>query len=249
VGDNGNVGFLLDKYIAVVGLNPTTVQNSLDGKNRVNARTLISEDPAVVFSGSINDLTISGAPAGHNHSLYVAAISHDVAASLIDPPLISAGTIGAVSRPYSVEFRTLIFGDSTPSGTVSVGSVTTINSSVINSSMGIYYIVGSGYVTTTSSSILSSGSLDSIFVFIPFNPDLAGILQANILANNNFEIPKIDSRIEFDVSVSMAELGGDTAPRLKNNAESVEINQSIIKKKELRVSNKEFCNDLDEECR
>nr|WP_255696536.1 YDG domain-containing protein [Polynucleobacter sp. IMCC 30228] len=145
VGDNGNEGFLLDKYITDVGLNPITVKNSLDGKNRVNARTLISEDPSVAFVGSINDLTTSGSAAGHNHSLYVAAISHDADASLLDPPTISAGSIGDISRPYSVEFRTLIFGDSTPTGTVTSGSIITIAASTLSSGAGLSSIPASGY--------------------------------------------------------------------------------------------------------
>jgi hypothetical protein len=248
VGDNGNVGFLLDKYIAVVGLNPTTVQNSLDGKNRVNARTLISEDPSVTFSGSINDLTQAGSSTGNNHSLFVAAISHDAAASVIDPPTISAGNIGDISRPYSVEFRTLIFGDTSPAGTVTVGSITTIASSVISSSSGTSYIAGSGYKTVVTSvrdlsefdlNYVSNSAKNSTLIqgfnIVDLNnsiassaniskeaygADQAGILSAHIILNNNFEIPRVNTPIASDVSVSMTDMNNGSSTKVAGEEKS-----------------------------
>ena len=250
VGDNGNEGFLLDKYITDVGLNLITVKNSLDGKNRVNARTLISEDPSVAFVGSINDLTTSGSAAGHNHSLYVAAISHDADASLLDPPTISSGSIGDISRPYSVEFRTLIFGDATPTGTVTSGSITTIAASTLSSGAGLSTVAASGYPVAPGSGVSgsfsgsgstgnSSSSIGSLGGSIGSagnsgiannggqvgsstpSTDLginqagqigsdqmsAGILQALILANNNFEVAKMIFDVNSEVSVSM--VGGE----------------------------------------
>jgi hypothetical protein len=233
VGDNGNVGFLLDKYIAVVGLNPTTVQNSLDGKNRVNARTLISEDPSVTFSGSINDLTQAGSSIGNNHSLFVAAISHDAAASVIDPPTISAGIIGDISRPYSIEFSTLIFGDASPAGTVTVGPITTIASSVISSSSGTSYIAGSGYKTVvTSAPDLSEFDLSYVSYSLNNSPssanssketygaDQAGILSANIILNNIFEIPRMNTSIASGVSVFMTDLNNSSSTKVASEEKS-----------------------------
>jgi hypothetical protein len=230
VGDNGNVGFLLDKYIAVVGLNPTTVQNSLDGKNRVNARTLISEDPSVTFSSNINDLTQAGSSAGNNHSLFVAAISHDAAASVIDPPTISAGVIGDISRPYSVEFRTLIFGDTSPAGTVTVGSITTIASSVISSSSGTSYIDGSGYKTVVTGApdlsdygvniLNNSKSSSANKSREAYGADQAGILSANLVLNNNFEIPRMNTPIASDVSVSMIDMNNSSSSKVAGEEKS-----------------------------
>ena len=219
VGDNGNEGFLLDKYITDVGLNPTVVQNSLDGKNRVNARTLISEDPSVAFVGSINDLTTSGSAAGHNHSLYVAAISHDADASLLDPPTISAGSIGDISRPYSVEFRTLIFGDATPTGTVTSGSITTIAASTLSSSAGLSSIPGSGYPVAPGSdyqvapgsggSGSLSGSLDG----------LIGTVGISGIANNGGQ---------SESGTNSINLGINQASQIRSDQMSAGILQSLI---------------------
>ena len=183
----------------------------------------------------------------------------------------------------------MIFGDATPTGIVTSGSITTIAASTLSSGAGLSTVAASGYPVAPGSGVSgsfsgsgstgnSSSSIGSLGGSIGSagnsgiannggqvgsstpSTDLginqagqigsdqmsAGILQALILANNNFEVAKMIFDPNAGVSVSMVEgednfdikspaLKGD---QLRNNPDKKDASRSLDKIKEKKIGKK-----------
>jgi autotransporter-associated beta strand protein len=121
------------------------VSSSVSTSNGSNlyVRTLVSMDPLIAFTGSIDD-TVAG-----RHTLLLGAVA-DEAAAANNPPTVdlSSAAIGQISRPYSFNVQTLVVNNANipvGSGTASapVSSVT-VADSTIRSVAGVNNTVGQG---------------------------------------------------------------------------------------------------------
>ena len=115
--------------------------------NNFYIRTLVSKDPLITFSGSIDD-TVAGV-----HTLLLGAVADSISAVTDAPTINLLGTsIGQNSRPYSYNFQTLILnsdGDKVGTGTISAPiNSTTVADATMFSSLGLTTTAGNGLSST-----------------------------------------------------------------------------------------------------
>ncbi|MBU3582007.1 hypothetical protein ICN19_08250, partial [Polynucleobacter sp. AP-Capit-er-40B-B4] len=99
------VGFLLAGYRGYFDYQRGGLVSRVDylNSNPVYIRTLISEDPSVTFTGTVNDVV------PNTHTLLVAAIAPSLASALIDSPAIMyEQAVGSIAPLYSLNSQTTI---------------------------------------------------------------------------------------------------------------------------------------------
>jgi hypothetical protein len=98
-------GFLFSNYRPYFEYQRGSLSSTIDYKNAnsIYVRTLISEDPSVIFNGAVNDVT------ANTHTLLVAAISPSIADAASNPPVIQfAQPVGAYQPLYSLNSQLAI---------------------------------------------------------------------------------------------------------------------------------------------
>jgi mucin-19 len=105
LGKNASVGFLLNSRRSYFEYQRGSLTSKIDylNTNPIFIRTMISEDPQVVFDGAVNDTVTN------THTLLVAAIAPTRASAAIDAPVISfKQTVGLDKPLYSLNSQTAI---------------------------------------------------------------------------------------------------------------------------------------------
>jgi autotransporter-associated beta strand protein len=133
LGRPRTIGFLLNSYRRYFEYQRGTLASSIDYFNADPAyiRTLISEDPSVVFNGAVNDVVAD------THTLLVAAIAPTLALAASSPPVIVYGQpVGSVAPLYSLNSQTAVNQTVVPASSDSqyVGSISIVGGATTYSS-------------------------------------------------------------------------------------------------------------------
>ena len=127
------IGFLLNSYRRYFEYQRGALASSIDYFNADPSyiRTLISEDPSVVFNGAVNDVVAD------THTLLVGAIAPTLSSAAMNPPVIVYGQpIGADAPLYSLNSQTAVNQAAIPASSSSqyVGSISMVGGATTYSS-------------------------------------------------------------------------------------------------------------------
>ena len=127
------VGFLFNAYRGYFEYQRGELASSIDylDADPVYIRTLISEDPSIVFNGAVNDVIAD------THTLLVAAIAPTLASAVSNPPVINYGQqVGAIAPLYSINSQTAVSHSAIPASSNSqyVGSINIVGGATTYSS-------------------------------------------------------------------------------------------------------------------
>jgi hypothetical protein len=153
------LGFLFNNYRNYFEYQRGALVSTIDylNTNPQYIRTMISEDPSVVFNGAVNDVT------ANTHTLLVAAIAPSIASASSSPPVIVYGeAVGAIAPLYSINSQTAINHSGVPASSSSqyVGSISIVGGASTFSSQT--------YSTASmTASALSSGGQVTFSVYDP----------------------------------------------------------------------------------
>jgi hypothetical protein len=116
-------------------------------------RTLVSMDPMIVFTGSIDD-TVAG-----RHTLLLGAVANEAAAVNNSPTVdLSSAAIGQISRLYSFNVQTLVLNNANipvSSGTAfAPASIITVADAAIRSLAGVNNTIGQGAPPTPPTPVI-----------------------------------------------------------------------------------------------
>ena len=169
----GDSTYIPGRALVAGALQTSTYQNLFDyssggvtstvitsAANNFYIRTLVSKDPLITFSGSIDD-TVAGV-----HTLLLGAVADSISAVTDAPTINLSGTaIGQNSRPYSYNFQTLILnsdGDKVGAGTISapINSITVADATMF-SSLGLTTTAGNGLSSTPATPSSNDSSTPS----------------------------------------------------------------------------------------
>lgn len=138
IGRTPTVGFLFSGYNSYFQYSTPAITSSIKylNMNPIYIRTLISEDPNVTFTGTVNDLV------PNTHTLLVAAIAPDASAGSSAASSVNSGaSVGNVSPLYSLNAQVVVNQNQVNSvsnyvGTVSlVGNVATYSDQTYRASL------------------------------------------------------------------------------------------------------------------
>jgi hypothetical protein len=105
LGKTATIGFLLSSRRSYFEYQRGSLTSKIDylNTNPIYIRTMISEDPQVVFDGAVNDTV------ANTHTLLVAAIAPTIASAANNPPTISFSQEVCLDKPlYSLNSQTAI---------------------------------------------------------------------------------------------------------------------------------------------
>jgi hypothetical protein len=105
LGKTATVGFLLSSRRSYFEYQRGSLTSKIDylNTNPIYIRTMISDDPQVVFDGAVNDTV------ANTHTLLVAAIAPTIASAANNPPTISFSQQVGLDKPlYSLNSQTAI---------------------------------------------------------------------------------------------------------------------------------------------
>ncbi len=149
------VGFLFNAYRRYFEYQRGALASSIEYFNADAAfiRTLISEDPSVVFNGAVNDVVAD------THTLLVAAIAPTLASAASSPPVIVYGQpVGAEAPLYSLNSQTAVNQTAVPANSSSqyVGSISIVGGATTYSSQTYSAQTMTASATTTGGEVTFS---------------------------------------------------------------------------------------------
>jgi hypothetical protein len=208
------VGFLFNTYRGYFEYQRGVLASSIDYFNAdpVYIRTLISEDPRIVFNGAVNDVMAD------THTLLVAAIAPTLASAVSDPPVITYGQqVGAIAPLYSINSQTAVSHTAIPASSTSqyVGSINIVGGVTTYSSQTYSAQSMTAYATTTGGQVTFSvwDPAATVSFMLPTH-STNGIEQLN-LYNGNLASLAFNGTTNYDSAANTGALANQwTAPTL-----------------------------------
>ena len=217
IGRTATVGFLFDGYNSYFQYSTPAITSSIKylNMNPVNVRTLISEDPNVTFTGTVNDLVTN------THTLLVAAIAPDASAGSSAAASVNFGaSVGDVSPLYSLNAQVVVNQSQANSvsnyvGTVSlVGNVATYSDQTYRAS--VMTAQAATQPGTVTFSVYDPGS--SVTYLLPLLTSGAGAGQMNLQNPNSLDALSINGTNNYSAVQNRAGTNNWGAPATIANA-------------------------------
>ena len=186
IGRTATIGFLYPGYNSYFRYSTPAISSSLKylNMNPIYVRTLISEDPNVTFTGTVNDLVTN------THTLLVAAIAPDASAGSSTAASVNFGSsVGNLSPLYSLNAQVAVNQTQANSvsnyiGTVSlVGNVATYSDQTYRAS--VMTARAATQAGTVTFSVYDPGS--SVSYLLPLQIIGAGAGQINLQNPNSLD--------------------------------------------------------------
>jgi len=217
IGRTATVGFLFDGYNSYFQYSTPAITSSIKylNMNPVNVRTLISEDPNVTFTGTVNDLVTN------THTLLVAAIAPDASAGSSAAASVNFGaSVGDVSPLYSLNAQVVVNQSQANSVSNYVGTVSLVGNVATYSDQTYRASVMTAQAATQPGTVTFSvyDPSSSVTYLLPLLTSGAGAGQMNLQNPNSLDALSINGTNNYSAVQNRAGTNNWGAPATIANA-------------------------------